>query len=75
MSLFTELKRRNVFRVAIAYLALAWPLTEVPRTVFPLLGYPEWDIRFLFVLLAPGFVPALIFSRLYELTPDSLTGT
>jgi len=44
MSLYHELKRRNVFRVAIAYLALAWLLTEVAGTVFPVFGIPDWGV-------------------------------
>ena len=71
-SLIGELKRRNVFRVAIAYLASAWLITEVSSTVFPLFGVPEWGIRFLIILFAVGFLPALVFSWVYELTPEGL---
>jgi TolB-like protein/Tfp pilus assembly protein PilF len=71
-SLFGELKRRNVLRVAIAYLAAAWLLTEVASTLFPIFGVPEWGIRFIVILLALGFVPSLIFSWAYELTPEGL---
>ena len=47
MSLYHELKRRNVIRVAIAYLALAWlVLTEVAGTLFPAFGIPDWGFRF-----------------------------
>jgi hypothetical protein len=72
MSLFAELKRRNVFRVAIAYLAAAWLLTEVAGTLFPVFGVPEWGVRFMVILFALGFLPALIFSWVYELTPEGL---
>ncbi len=72
MSLYQELKRRNVFRVAIAYLASAWLLTEVAGTLFPAFGVPEWGFRFVVILLALGFFPALIISWAYELTPDGL---
>jgi TolB-like protein len=72
MSFFAELRRRNVFRVAIAYLAAGWLLTEVASTVFPLFGVPEWGIRFIVVLLALGFLPALVISWVYELTPEGL---
>ena len=72
MSLFHELKRRNVFRVAIAYLAGAWLVTEVAGTLFPAFGVPDWAFRFLVILFALGFVPALIVSWAYELTPDGL---
>ncbi len=72
MSFIAELKRRNVLRVAIAYLALAWLLTEVADTLFPAFGIPDWGFRFLVIVFALGFVPALIFSWAYELTPEGL---
>jgi TolB-like protein/Tfp pilus assembly protein PilF len=72
MSLYIELKRRNVFRVAIAYLAGAWLLTEVAGTLFPVFGIPDWGIRFMVIIFALGFVPALIISWAYELTPEGL---
>jgi TolB-like protein/Flp pilus assembly protein TadD len=72
MSLFSELKRRNVFRVAIAYLAAAWLLTEVGDTLFGAFGVPDWATRFIVIVLALGFFPALIFSWVYELTPEGL---
>jgi len=72
MSLFTELKRRNVFRVGIAYLALAWLVTEVASTLFPTFGIPDWGLRFLVLVLAFGFMAALIFSWVYEITPEGL---
>jgi TolB-like protein/Tfp pilus assembly protein PilF len=72
MSLYRELKRRNVIRVAIAYLALAWLVTEVAGTLFPAFGIPDWGIRFLVIVFALGFVPALIISWAYEITPEGL---
>jgi TolB-like protein/Tfp pilus assembly protein PilF len=72
MSLFNELKRRNVFRVGIAYLAGAWLLIEVAGTLFPAFGIPDWSIRFMVIVFALGFVPALVFSWVYELTPEGL---
>jgi TolB-like protein/Flp pilus assembly protein TadD len=72
MSLYHELKRRNVFRVAIAYLALAWLVTEVSGTLFPAFGIPDWGVRFVVIVFALGFVPALIVSWVYELTPEGL---
>jgi serine/threonine-protein kinase len=72
MSLLTELKRRNVIRVAIAYIAGAWLLTEVSGTLFPAFGIPDWGVRFVVIVLALGFLPALIISWAYELTPDGL---
>ena len=72
MSLYNELKRRNVIRVAVAYLAGAWLLIEVAGTLFPVFGIPDWGIRFVVIVLALGFVPALIISWAYELTPEGL---
>jgi TolB-like protein len=72
MSFIAELKRRNVFRVALAYLALAWLLTEVADTLFPAFGIPDWGFRFLVIVFALGFVPTLIFSWAYEITPEGL---
>ena len=69
MSFIAELKRRNVFRVAFAYLALAWLLTEVADTLFPVFGIPDWGFRLLVIVFALGFVPTLIFSWVYEITP------
>jgi adenylate cyclase len=72
MSLFSELKRRNVFRVAIAYLASAWLLTEVAGTLFPAFGIPDWGVRFIVIIFALGLVPTVFFSWVYELTPEGL---
>jgi len=72
MSFLQELKRRNVVRVAIAYLALAWLLTEVAGTLFPGFGIPDWAFRFVVIVLAIGFLPTLVFSWAYEITPEGL---
>jgi TolB-like protein/Flp pilus assembly protein TadD len=72
LSFFQELKRRHVFRAAIAYLALAWLLIEVAGTLFPGFGIPDWAFRFVVTLLALGFVPVLIFSWAYEMTPEGI---
>jgi len=72
MSLYHELKRRNVFRVAIAYLALAWLLTEVSGTLFPAFGIPDWGVRFVVIVFALGFIPALVISWAYEITPEGV---
>ena len=72
MGLVSELRRRNVFRVAIAYLAAAWLLTEVAGTLFPAFAIPEWAFRFVVIILAIGFLPTLFFSWAYEITPQGL---
>ncbi|MGH8223416.1 MAG: hypothetical protein ACREQZ_10630 [Woeseiaceae bacterium] len=72
MSFFAELRRRNVFRVSIAYAVAAWLILQVIDVVAPLLGLPEWAPKLILVLLAAGFVPTLIFAWAYELTPEGL---
>src|SRR5882724_1439837 len=70
LNFFTELKRRNVLRMMGLYLVGAWLLTQVASTVLPMFGAPEWLPRTIVVLLAIGFVPAVIFSWVFELTPE-----
>lgn len=65
-----ELKRRNVWRVAITYLAAAWLLIEVADTIFPRLGLDDTMVTNVIVVLAIGFIPALILSWFFELTPE-----
>jgi dienelactone hydrolase len=72
MSLYHELKRRNVFRVAIAYLAGSWLLVEVTETLFPVYGLSNAAIRLVVTVLAIGFPLLLIFSWVFELTPEGL---
>src|SRR6266705_3304513 len=69
---FAELKRRNVIRFAGLYLVGSWLLVQVASTVLPMFGAPEWLPRSIVILLAIGFVPALIFSWVFELTPEGL---
>ena len=72
MSLFSELKRRNVFRVAIAYLAASWLLIEIAETIFPLFGFDDAPARIVVILLAIGFPLFLLFSWVFEITPEGL---
>jgi TolB-like protein/Tfp pilus assembly protein PilF len=71
-SFFDELKRRNVIRAAGLYLVGAWLLVQVAGTILPMFGAPDWLPRTIVILLAIGFVPALIFSWVFELTPQGL---
>jgi TolB-like protein/Tfp pilus assembly protein PilF len=71
-SFFGELKRRNVIRMAGLYLVGAWLVVQVAGTVLPMFGAPEWLPRTIVVLLVIGFVPAVIFSWVFELTPEGL---
>jgi hypothetical protein len=72
MSLFTELKRRNVFRAAAAYLALGWVVTQVTATVGPVMHLPEWALPLVVWVGVIGFPFVLIFSWVFELTPEGL---
>ena len=72
MSLIVELKRRNVFRVAAAYLVVGWLLTEVLTTILHTLGAPEWTPRAVILMFAFGFIPAVVMSWVYEWTPDGI---
>ncbi|HET6593074.1 MAG TPA: hypothetical protein VFG48_09195, partial [Xanthomonadales bacterium] len=72
MSLFAELKRRNVFRVGIAYAVTSWLLLQVVDVVVPVLELPEWVPKLILLLLAVGILPALIFAWAFELTPEGL---
>ena len=72
MKLLAELRRRNVIRMAGLYLVGAWLMVQVAETLLPIFGTPDWVLKAVVVLLAIGFVPTLVFSWLYELTPDGL---
>ena len=72
MSLFAELQRRNVIRMAGLYLVVAWLVVQVAETLLPIFGAPAWVLKTLVGLLAIGFVPTLVFAWLYELTPEGL---
>ena len=72
MSLVAELRRRNVFRVAAAYLVVGWLLTEVLTTILPTLGAPEWAARAVILIFAFGFIPAVVLSWFYEITADGI---
>ena len=72
---FGELKRRNVYKVAIAYAVIAWLLMQIATQVFPFLEIPNWAIRLVIMLLALGFPIALIIAWAFELTPEGLKRT
>ncbi len=67
---FEELKRRNVLRVLVAYLAASWLLIQVVETLFPIFGLADENTRLVVIVLAIGFPLVLIFSWVYELTPE-----
>ncbi|MDJ0749494.1 MAG: hypothetical protein QNJ11_08415 [Woeseiaceae bacterium] len=72
MSLVSELRRRNVFRVAAAYLVVGWLLTEVLTTILPELGAPDWAARAVILIFAFGFAPAVVLAWFYEVTPGGI---
>jgi TolB-like protein/Flp pilus assembly protein TadD len=72
---FSELKRRNVYKVAIAYAVVAWLLMQIATQVFPFLEIPNWAIRLVIMLIVIGFPIALIIAWAFELTPEGLKRT
>jgi TolB-like protein len=72
MSLFNELKRRNVFRVGIAYAITAWLLIQVSDILLESIGAPPWIMQTMFVVLGVGFVITLFFAWAFELTPEGV---
>jgi TolB-like protein/tetratricopeptide (TPR) repeat protein len=72
MSLFSELKRRNVFKVAGAYLVVAWVVIQVADVVAPQLSLPEWAPRFVTLLVLLGFPLALVLAWIFDITPEGI---
>lgn len=75
ISFFAELKRRNVYKVAVAYAVVGWLTIQVSSTVLPTFHAPEWVVQTLMVLVAIGFPIALIIAWAFELTPEGLKRT
>jgi TolB-like protein/lipoprotein NlpI len=72
---FGELKRRNVYKVAIAYAVIAWLLIQIATQTFPFFEIPNWIVRAVIVLLLLGFPVALVIAWAFELTPEGLKRT
>ena len=72
---FAELKRRNVYKVGIAYAVVAWLLIQVATQVFPFFEIPNWAVRLVVLLLVIGFPIALVIAWAFELTPEGLKRT
>src|SRR5713101_4849214 len=72
---FAELKRRNVYKVAVAYAIIGWLLVQIATQVFPFLDIPNWVVRLVIVLVAVGFPIALVIAWAFELTPEGLKRT
>jgi len=71
----TELKRRNVYRAAVAYGVVAWFLTQLTTQVFPFFEIPNSAVRFVVIALAIGFPIAMLLSWLYEFSPEGIVRT
>jgi TolB-like protein len=72
---FTELKRRNVYRVAVAYAVVAWLLIQIATSTFPVLEIPNWATKLVIALVVLGFPIALILAWAFELTPVGIQRT
>src|SRR5471030_2439506 len=72
---FVELKRRNVYKVAVAYAVVAWLLIQAATQVFPFFEIPNWAVRLVVLLLIIGFPAALILAWAFELTPEGIKRT
>jgi TolB-like protein/Flp pilus assembly protein TadD len=71
-SFFAELKRRNVYKVAVAYAVVGWLVIQISSTVLPTFHAPEWVVQTLVVLVALGFPIALVLAWAFELTPEGI---
>src|SRR6266478_2574589 len=69
---FAELRRRNVYKVAVAYAVVAWLLMQVASQIFPFFEIPNWAVRLVVLLLVIGFPVALILAWAFELTPEGI---
>jgi TolB-like protein len=74
-SFFAELKRRNVYKVAVAYLVVGWLLIQVATQVFPFFEIPNWAVRLIVLMIVIGFPIALFIAWAFELTPEGLKRT
>ena len=72
---FAELKRRNVYKVAVAYAIVGWLLVQIATQVFPFLEIPNWVVRLVIMLVAAGFPVALVIAWAFELTPEGIKRT
>ena len=71
-SLFQELRRRKVFRVAVAYMVIAWLLLQVVDVIAPMLELPGWVGKFVLLLLVVGLPISIFLAWAFELTPDGV---
>src|SRR6266480_4508554 len=69
---FAELKRRNVYKVAVAYAVVAWLLLQAASIFLPAFDAPSWVMKIFIIIIIFGFPMALIFSWAFEITPEGL---
>jgi TolB-like protein/Tfp pilus assembly protein PilF len=74
-SFFLELKRRNVYKVAVAYAVVGWVVAQIATQIFPFLEIPNWIVRLVIVLIAIGFPIALVIAWAFEATPEGIQRT
>jgi adenylate cyclase len=74
-SFFAELKRRNVYKVAVAYAVVGWVIAQIATQIFPFLEIPNWVVRLVIVLIAIGFPIALVIAWAFEATPAGIKRT
>src|SRR5689334_24317441 len=74
-SFFSELKRRNVYKVAVAYAIVGWLLVQIATQVFPFLEIPNWVVRLVIALVVIGFPIALVIAWAFETTPEGIMRT
>src|SRR3979411_2235633 len=74
-SFFSELKRRNVYKVAVAYAIVGWLLVQIATQVFPFLEIPNWVVRLVIALVAIGFPISLVIAWAFEATPEGIKRT
>src|SRR5213595_3861291 len=72
---FAELKRRNVYKVAVAYAVVGWLIAQIATQIFPFLEIPNWVVRLVIMLIAVGFPMALVIAWAFEATPEGIKRT
>ncbi|HEX7342438.1 MAG TPA: hypothetical protein VF269_09225, partial [Rhodanobacteraceae bacterium] len=72
---FEELKRRHVWRVVVAYAIAAWLIVQIATQVFPFFKIPDWGVRLVVILVVIGFPVVVVWSWIYEVTPEGIRRT
>jgi hypothetical protein len=75
INFFSELKRRNVYKVAVAYAVVGWLLVQIATQVFPFFEIPNWAVRLVVLIIIVGFPIALVIAWAFEMTPEGIKRT